>query len=428
MLTSHIANILNITLTGVCDSPRFKYQRGRHCYMGSPVRLAVSNQKGGVGKTTTTVHLAGALAQRGHDVVVVDMDPQGNLTTGLGFEDYFDNLDDDNALDSVLVNHDPVEPTMAQTDEFDIVRANIQMNETLRSRLNGVNSSGQRLKSAMEPIEDEYDYVLVDAPPSLDNLTTNALVYTRNLLVPTFPGEMSTSSLKLLMRQVESIQQYWPELGYVGFVVGRVEDSGPAEATVRQFESMFGDTFPVWKIRKRVTLERAISKSNGSIFIHTEDTDMELNFCDMAAWLDNEFDVESQSTIRSMLPEDDIVDAVVDGQTNIADLEATETRQAVVDTLLSRAMADDVSLRHFNDDEDRQQIQERLVDAVLAGECSLAGLQSTYQGNREPVVEAITQRLEDEEEALQVGDLDESIRAVLDEAEADVQVKEGETQ
>lgn len=291
--------------------------------MDSPAKLTISNQKGGVGKTTIAVHLSGALAQRGHDVLLVDTDPQGNATSNLGYDDYFGDLSIDVTLGTVLTEDDEAEnirETVAPTEEFDLVRANEQMNEGLRSDLNSVTAPEHRLQDALENIEDEYDYVIIDAPPSLDKITSNALVYSQNILVPTYPEVMSAGGLSILSDHVDSLQNYYPEIGYLGFVANRIESNSEADQVIGYLESEFGGTLPIWKIRKRVVLRRAITESNGSIFIHDEDDEFKLAFWDMAAWLDDYFDVESDVELQDIFSTDDLRDAVVHGQINPADL------------------------------------------------------------------------------------------------------------
>jgi chromosome partitioning protein len=292
--------------------------------MDSPAKLTVSNQKGGVGKTTIAVHLSGALAQRGHDVLLVDTDPQGNATSNLGHEDYFSDLSIDVTLGTCLTNDehaDKIEQTIAEAEEFDLVRANEQMNEGLRTDLNSVNAPEQRLTHALENVEDEYDYIIIDAPPSLDKITTNALVYSENILVPTYPEVMSAGGLSILSDHVESLQNYYPAIGYLGFVANRVESNKEADQVIDQFETTFGGSFPLWKVRKRVVLRRAITESNGSIFIHDEDDEFALTFFDMATWLDDYFGVESDVELDDVFSKEDLRDAVIHGQISPEGLE-----------------------------------------------------------------------------------------------------------
>ncbi len=137
-----------------------------------PRVIAVANQKGGVGKTTTTVNLGAALAEMGYRALVVDLDPQGNATTGLGVNAR--NLD--TSIYDVLLHDVPIEDCIEPTNlrnlflvpaTIDLAGAEIELVPTFSREL--------RLKRAIAPVLDEFDFVLIDCPPSLGLLTINAL-------------------------------------------------------------------------------------------------------------------------------------------------------------------------------------------------------------------------------------------------------------
>lgn len=303
--------------------------------MAEPAKLSITNQKGGVGKSTTSIHLAGALSKRGHDVLLVDVDPQGSATRDLGFKQYYGDLSIEITLADVLtdIDHlDDIRETIASTDEFDIVRANERMNEGLRTDLHSVNAPDKRLSKALAEVEEDYDYVIVDTPPSLDKITVNSAVYTKNLLVPTYPEEMSVGGLTILSDEVDAIQQLYPEIGYLGFVANRIEQTKNASKILNGLEEQFGDVFPIWKVRKRVVLQRAITESEGSIFAHNEDSEFELTYFDMAAWLDEKFDVDSQVELTDVFSEEEIRDAVTYGQIDPEDLEQIGEEVAAIAT------------------------------------------------------------------------------------------------
>lgn len=297
-----------------------------------PARIAVTNQKGGVGKSTTAIHLAGGLNQRGHKVLLVDIDPQGNATSNLGHKEYFSDLNIDVTISDILTDNkylssgegdlaEDVPKLIASVEEFDLLRANEGMNEGLVEELSSVSHPGQRLTNALEPIENEYDYVIVDSPPALNKLTTNALVYTRNLLVPTYPERMSIGGLSLLYDHVEAVQNFQEDVSYAGFIVNRIENNNEANEVINALESEFGGNFPLWMIRKRIALRRAITESKGSIFIHNEEDEFKLTFYDMAAWLDGYFGISSDVTLEDVFTEEEVREAVVNGQIDPEDLE-----------------------------------------------------------------------------------------------------------
>ena len=146
-----------------------------------PRVLAVANQKGGVGKTTTTINLGAALAELGYRVLVVDLDPQGNATTGLGIE----RRNFEHSMYDVIMREQPLEDCIESTSVKNLFVAPATLD------LSGVDielvaafNRESRLKRAIEPILDDFDFVMIDCPPSLGLITINALTAAREVLVP----------------------------------------------------------------------------------------------------------------------------------------------------------------------------------------------------------------------------------------------------
>jgi chromosome partitioning protein len=146
-----------------------------------PRVMAVANQKGGVGKTTTTVNLGAALAELGYRVLVVDLDPQGNATTGLGIE----RRNFEHSMYDVIMREHPLEDCIESTSVKNLFVAPATLD------LSGVDielvasfNRESRLKRALEPILEDFDFVMIDCPPSLGLITINALTAAREVLVP----------------------------------------------------------------------------------------------------------------------------------------------------------------------------------------------------------------------------------------------------
>ncbi len=172
--------------------------------------VAIANQKGGVGKTTTTLNLGAALAERGRRVLAVDLDQQGSLTMSAGL--------DPEALEetvyTVLSSHaDPKEKRPAPLDGvirptgtagLDLAPANIEL-AALDLELTRAYSREQILKGALGPLRDRYDYVLLDCPPSLGLLVVNALTAADEVLVPLQADYLATKGVKLLMDSIEAV-------------------------------------------------------------------------------------------------------------------------------------------------------------------------------------------------------------------------------
>ena len=199
--------------------------------------VAVANQKGGVGKTTTTVNLSACVAQRGKRVLVVDLDPQGNSTSGLGVQK------EDLAHSSydILINHvdvdQSVQPTQVQF--LDIVGANIEL-AGAEVELVGMLAREQVLKNALSAIREKYDYVFIDCPPSLGLLTINALTAADTLLVPIQCEYYALEGLSQLMNTVKLVRMHLnPALDVEGVVLtmfdARTNLSSQVVAEVKKF-------------------------------------------------------------------------------------------------------------------------------------------------------------------------------------------------
>jgi len=143
--------------------------------------ISVANQKGGVGKTTTTVNLGASLAFVGKKVLLVDIDAQGNATSGVGIR----KPDVDKDIYDVLVNETPIVEAIlpSSRENLDIVPATIQL-AGAEIELTSMMARESRLKSALNEINEQYDYIFIDCPPSLGHLTINAFTASDSILIP----------------------------------------------------------------------------------------------------------------------------------------------------------------------------------------------------------------------------------------------------
>lgn len=169
-----------------------------------PRIIAVANQKGGVGKTTSTVNIGAALAEMGLRVLLVDLDPQGNASTGVGIEtrglehSLYHVLMQDEQLDNVVEPTD-VKGLFVAPASLDLAGAEIELVPAF--------SREQRLKRAIAEVIDDYDYVLVDCPPSLGLLTVNGLAAADEVLVPIQCEYYALEGLGQLLRNVDMVKK-----------------------------------------------------------------------------------------------------------------------------------------------------------------------------------------------------------------------------
>ena len=178
--------------------------------------IAVANQKGGVGKTTTAINLSSCLAEKGKKVLAVDMDPQGNMTSGLGV----DKNSVENTIYDLIIGESGIEEVLRKDimKNLDIIPANIDLSAA-EIELIDVEDKEYIVRNVIKDIKDNYDYNIIDCPPSLSMLTINAMTTATSVLVPIQCEYYALEGLSQLIHTVDLVRDRLnPELEIEGVV------------------------------------------------------------------------------------------------------------------------------------------------------------------------------------------------------------------
>lgn len=220
--------------------------------------LAVTNQKGGVGKTTTCVNLAASLQSSGHSVLLVDLDPQGNATMGCGINKHTLEL----SVYHVLTGRCDIQQAIYRSPDggFDVLGANSDLTAA-EVELIGIDHKENRLKNALATVASRYEYILIDCPPSLNMLTVNAMTAADGLIIPMQCEYYALEGLTSLMETVSGVRQSInPNLRIEGLVRTMFEPRMNLTVEVsRQLINHFGDLVFRTVIPRNVRLAEAPS-------------------------------------------------------------------------------------------------------------------------------------------------------------------------
>ena len=259
-LVAEVAEVADDATGGERQDARTAVQDGSGSGFARPLPrvMAVANQKGGVGKTTTTVNLSAALADLGYRVLIVDLDPQGNASTGVGI-----NIRDlATSVYDVLLHDAPMEDCIEATAvrnlyvapaNLDLAGAEIELVPAFSREL--------RLRSAIDSVRDDYDYILIDCPPSLGLLTVNSLAAASEVLVPIQCEYYALEGLGQLLRNVGLVQKNLNPTLEVSAILCVMYDARTklADQVVAEVRSHFGEKVCRTVVPRTVRLSEAPS-------------------------------------------------------------------------------------------------------------------------------------------------------------------------
>lgn len=265
--------------------------------------IAVTNQKGGVGKTTTTENVAIGLARNGCNVLIVDFDPQGDLTSCLGWknndslehsvssmlDDYIN--DNDINYESLILHHE---------EHVDLIPANIELAD-FEMRLVSVINREQTLSNCIEPLRNQYDYIFIDCPPSLGMLTVNALSAADEVLIPVQTQYLPAKGMTKLLQTVGKVQRKInSNLKITGIVMTLADlNTNLTKSTIETIRESFGKNIRVFDtIIPKATKASEASISGKSIYAYAKDSKVALAYANFTKELINNQKVKHKEELN----------------------------------------------------------------------------------------------------------------------------------
>jgi len=240
--------------------------------------ISIGNQKGGVGKTTTAINLSAALSERNKKVLLVDLDPQGHATEGLGLKEKYE-IESPNLAKLLVGKSQDLKKAIYKAENFYLLPSNLEL-FVIEKELINLRARELRLKNMLKPLEGEYDYILIDCPPNLGIYMDNALLASNEILIPIQAEDTSIRALELLMDQIQALETAFEVyIKILAIVPNLVQDDSVSKKTLESLKGKLPLTD--FTLRKRVDLKKAWREGK-SIFRFKPNLDMVANYRKLA--------------------------------------------------------------------------------------------------------------------------------------------------